>query len=118
MSKEYIQKITKSDSNFALTFVDRHLLTEISFNGHCLIKNNISIHKIVISVYISDTLSRWLRNLNTDFTLKNCLFESVKLTKNADPIKYKYCDYGIGSDSYSELYLQMEAWEKYHYFWS
>ena len=27
----------------------------------------------------------WLRNLNTDFTLKNCLFQPVKLTKRADP---------------------------------
>ena len=29
-------------------------------------------------------------NLNTDFTLTNCIFGSVKLTKNADLHKYKY----------------------------
>ena len=28
-------------------------------------------------------LNLWLRNLNTDFTLNNSLFGSVKLTKNA-----------------------------------
>ena len=42
-----------------------------------------------MSIYICYTLSPWLRNLSTDFTLKICLFGSVKLTENADPDKYK-----------------------------
>ena len=47
--------------------------------------NDISIPKKVINLYISCTLvPLQLRNLNTDFTLDNCLFGSVKLTKNAD----------------------------------
>ena len=33
----------------------------------------------------------------------NFLFGSVKLTKNADPEKYKYSDYSIGFDSRSEF---------------
>ena len=37
---------------------------------------------------MSYTLSPWLRNLNTDFTLGNCFLRSVKLTKNTDPDKY------------------------------
>ena len=37
--------------------------------------------------------------MNTDFTLGNCLFGSVKLTKNADLDKYKYTGYGVGFDS-------------------
>ena len=90
MSDEYIENITKSDSNFAPTFVDHHLLSDRNFNGHCLINNNISIPEKVINLYISYTISPWLRNLNTDFTLNNCLFRSVKLNKNADPDKYKY----------------------------
>ena len=44
-----------------------------------------------------------MSNLNTDFKLKNCLFGSVELTKNADPDKYKYSDYGIGFASRSEF---------------
>ena len=90
MSDEYFENITKSDSNFAPTFVDHHLLSDRNFNGHCLINNNISIPETVINLYISYTISPWLRNLNTDFTLDNCLFGSVKLNKNADPDKYKY----------------------------
>ena len=103
MSEESIENITKSDSNFAPTFVDHHVLPDINFNGHCLIKNNISIPKKVINPYISYTSGSQLRNLNTDFTLGNCLFRSVKLTKNADLDKYKYAGYGIGFDSYSEF---------------
>ena len=84
MSEENIENITKSDSNFAPTFVDHHLLQDITFNGHCLI-NNIFIPKKIINLYISYTLTPWLRNLNTDFTLNSCLVGSVKLTKNTDP---------------------------------
>ena len=74
MSEENIDNITKSNSNFAPTFVDHHVLPDINFNGHCLTKNNISIPKKVINLYISYTLGPQLRNLNTDFTLGNCLF--------------------------------------------
>ena len=66
-------------------------------------KNNISIPKKVISLYISHTLGSQLRNLNTDFTLGNCLFGSAKLTKNTDLDKYKYTGHGIGFDSHSEF---------------
>ena len=68
VSEENIENITKSDSNFAPTFVDHHVLPDINFNERCL--------------------------MNTYFTLNNCLFGSVKLTKCADPDKYKYSHYG------------------------
>ena len=89
MSEKNIENITKSIRNFAPTFVDHHVLPDISFNGHCLMNNTISIPKKVIYLYISYTINIWLRNLTTDLTLKNCLFGSVKLTKNADQDKYK-----------------------------
>ena len=56
MLEESIENITKSDSNFALTFVDHHSLPDINFNGPCIIKNNIYIPKKVINLYISYTL--------------------------------------------------------------
>ena len=46
-----------------------------------------------------------MRDLNTDFTLSNCLFGSVELIKNADPDKYKYCDYIVRFDSCSKFSL-------------
>ena len=112
MSEESIENITKSDSNFAPTFVDHHLLPDMNFNGHCLIKNNISIPKKLINLYISYTLGPQLRNLNTDFTLGSCLFGSVKLTKNADLGKYKYTGYNIGFDSCSEFLFTDGSYRK------
>ena len=35
---------------------------------------------------------------DSDATLKNCLFDVVTLTKNADIEKYGYSGYGIGFD--------------------
>ena len=74
MSEENIENITKSDNNFAPTFINHHVLPGINFNGHCLIKNNLSIPENVTNLYISYILNPWLRNLNTDFILNNCLF--------------------------------------------
>ena len=36
--EENIENITKSDINFARTFVDHHLLLDMCFSGQCLIK--------------------------------------------------------------------------------
>ena len=52
ISGENIENITKSDSNFAPTFVDNHVLSEIHFNGYFLINNNISIINKVINLFI------------------------------------------------------------------
>ena len=90
-----IENITKSGSSFAPTFVDNHLLPDINFNGQCLINNNISILKKVTNLNTSYILNPWLRNLNTVFTLNNCLFGSVELTKNDDPDIYNYSGCGI-----------------------
>ena len=105
MSEENIENITKSDCNLAPTFVDHHLLPDMNFNEHRLTKNNISTPKKVVHLYNSYTLGPQSRNLNTDFALGNCLFESVKLTKNPDLDKYRYNGYGIGFDSCSEFSL-------------
>ena len=67
---------------------------------HCLIYY-ISITKKVINLYISFIADPQLKNLSTYFTLGNFLFESVKLTKNADIDKCKYS----GFDSRSEFSL-------------
>ena len=56
-----------------------------------------------VNLYICYTLDRWSRYLDIDFVLGNCLFGSEKLTKNADPDKYKYSGYGIGFDSRSQF---------------
>ena len=38
MSEENIENIAESESNSAPTFLYHHLLPDMNFNGHCLIK--------------------------------------------------------------------------------
>ena len=38
MLGENIENITKSNKHFALIFVDCHVLSDLNFNGHWLIK--------------------------------------------------------------------------------
>ena len=39
----------------------------------------------IIHLFSFYELGTWSRYLNADFTLKDCLFRAIKLTKNADP---------------------------------
>ena len=57
MLEKNIENITKSDSNFAPTFFDHHLLPDMHFNGDCVIKSKISISKNVTNLYIAYTLN-------------------------------------------------------------
>ena len=57
----------------------------------------------MVNLYISYLLNEWSKDLNADFTLGNCLFGAVKLTKKADPDKYEHSGYGIGFDSRSQF---------------
>ena len=69
VSEESTENLTKSDSNFALTFADHHFLLHMIFDGHCLIKSTISTPKKLINLYIFYTLGSQLTNLNSDFGL-------------------------------------------------
>ena len=102
MSEEIIENIAKSDSSFAPTFVDHHSLPDINFNRHCLIKNNIFIPKNVIN-FLRELLIYFLHI--THFTLCNCWFGSVKLTRKTHLDKYKYTGQGIRFDSCGEYSL-------------
>ena len=76
-----------------------------NFKGSCLKQESKApfTPKNEVSLFIDYELDTWSLYLNTDFTLKDCLFGSVKITKNADPDKYKYSGYGIGLYSRSEF---------------
>ena len=54
ISEENIENITKSDSNFAQTFVDHHILPDRNFNGHCLINNIYILRKVINVINIYD----------------------------------------------------------------
>lgn len=48
--------------------------------------------------------------MNSGFTLKECLFGPVKLTKNADPDKYYHWGYGVGFDPCSSFSVPYFDW--------
>ena len=61
------------------------------------------VHGNVVNSYISYGSDTWSRDLNTDFTLGNCLFGAVKLTKTNDPDKYVHSGSGIGFIAHSQF---------------
>ena len=72
----------------------------LEFNGSCLKtteKYFFYPDMIELNIYIVYELTSNLNNF--DPTLENCLFGSVRITKNADIDKYKYMAYGFGFDS-------------------
>ena len=111
LSKESIENITTSDSNFASTIINYYPTPYIKFNGNCL-KNNNDSSLDAVNLYVCYELDQWSRDLDTDFTLDSSLFGSIKLTKNANPDKYKYSGYGIGFDFRSEFLLPDRSYRK------
>ena len=83
------------------------------FKGSCLKQKNATYTRpnriIFFIVYELDT---WSQDLNSDFTIKDCLFGGVKLAKNADRDEYVYIGYGIGFDSHSEFSLPDNSMSK------
>ena len=74
----------------------------LRFTGNCLQKDKaIFTLNNAVNLCIDYELDRWSQDLNAKFSLKDCLFGSVKITKNANRNKYSYSRYGIGFDSRS-----------------
>ena len=70
----------------------------LKFNGSILNQSPPSIiHGKVVNIYV---VSEIISNSNDSNypTVENCLFGSVKLTKNTNINKYRYSGYGIGFD--------------------
>ena len=57
----------------------------LEFKGSCL-KGVYVVN--VVNLFIVYKLTRWSKDLNAEFILKDCLFGNVKTNKNADPDKY------------------------------
>ena len=93
MSEESIKHPPTQDNSLAPKRVGDYKTTNEKINGNYLRQNRISfIHGKAVNLYIDYKLITWSRDLSTYFTLGNCLFGAVKLTKNADPNKYGYQD--------------------------
>ena len=72
---------------------------QAKFDRNCLKQENVTFtHKQVESIYIAYDINLWPFHVVQDFTSRNSLLRTVKLTKNSDPDKYKYSGYRIGFD--------------------
>ena len=65
----------------------------------------------MVNLYITYELNKRSENVNAVFTLKDCLFGAVELTKDANPNKYSYSRYGFEFDSRS-LISRPNDWGK------
>ena len=75
---------------------------KLEFKGNCLKQDKAPFTPSnVVNLYIAYKLNIWSQDLNTEFSLKDCLFGAVKLTNNGNPNKYRYSGYGTGFDSHS-----------------
>ena len=69
-----------------------------TFNGSFLNRFPPTIfHGNIVNIYIVHEITSDYKDINYP-TRENCLFGSVKLTKNVDIDKYGYSGYGIGFD--------------------
>ena len=62
----------------------------------------------IVNIYIVYEIASDYKDINYP-TLENCLFGSVKLTKNADIDKYRYSGYGIRFDRETSFYFGNET---------
>ena len=81
----------------------------IKLNGKFLNRFLLTMsHRNVVNMYVVYEITSDYKDINYP-TLENCLFGSVKLTKNADIDKYEYFGYGIGFDRQSSFSIGNET---------
>ena len=90
----------------------------LKFKGDLLRQNKVTYSqgKIVNDYIVYETSSTFTSQ--SSFTLKNYLFGTFKITKNADISKYKYPGYGIGLTQKEVFYMRWNIWCKCNNFWS
>ena len=99
MSNEKISSTTATSNNkFAANLVYDNATIKVKFNEDVLKQDKVTYnHGPIVNIYIAYRLTPDTKD--SSITLENCLFGSVKLTKNYDIDKYKYSGYDIGFDS-------------------
>ena len=103
LSDESIKPPTTSDNSLSPLIDYFGNKIRLKFKGDCLKQDKVTYtHRKTVNIYIVYELGA-SSSFNDDPTLKNSLFGTVKLTKNADIDKYQYSGYGIGFDRKSSF---------------
>ena len=102
-NKSLSQKLIQNESRIRLRF-----------EGSCLKQEYKALFtpKNLVNLFIVYELDKQSKNVNAEFTLKDCLFGNVIINKNADPDKYFYSGYGIRFDSRSPFSIPNFDWGK------
>ena len=89
----------------------------MKFNGSFLNRFPPTIlHGDIVNIYTVYEITSDYSSINYP-TLENCLFGSVKLTKNVDINKYGYSGYGIGFDRNTSFSVGNETGKNAIIFW-
>ena len=103
LSAETVKPSSTSDNSLTLLIDYVGIKIRLTFSGNCLKQPKLQYtHGTIVDIYIVYELGPSGSNDN-DPTLKNCLFGTVTLTKNADIDKSGYSGYGIGFDRRSSF---------------
>ena len=70
----------------------------VSFDGNYFEQDPITIPNNVINIYVVYKLDPISSTRNTDYTIQNALFGTIKITKNTDSSKNNYKGYGLCFD--------------------
>ena len=97
MSKKEVIKPPRPNKNI-LSFLLDSGKKRVKFNGDCPVQDLITYTpQTIVNIYNFYDVTK--KNPVSSYpTLENCLFGSVKLSKNRDIDKCKYSGYGIGFD--------------------
>ena len=78
MSEESITLPSTTDNSFDSEIIYNYGKGKIKFKGICLKQDSVSFIHGNVNLYIFYETDTWSRDLNTDFTLENCLFRALK----------------------------------------
>ena len=111
MSHEKIRPPTTSNTSLSPKLKWLNSKIRVEFKGVCLKQDKVTFTpNNIVNLFIVDELYTCSQDLNTDFTLKDCLFGAVKLTK--DPDEYSHSGYDIGLDYCSLVLVPNFDWGK------
>ena len=95
--EKIILTVTSTDKSATKAVYDNSRI-KVRFNGDLLRQNQVTYNHVpIVNIYIVYETTPDTDTSN--ITSENCLFGTIKLTKNSDIYKYKYSGYGIGFDS-------------------
>ena len=93
-----------SNEKIKLPITQNHSLSP-KFTRSCFRQDKVTFTpRNAVNLFIAYVLDACSRDLNTDFTLKDCYFGTVKLSKHVYPDKYSYSGCCIAFDSRSLLW--------------